>query len=109
MAVKLSTPRLRIVLDEDATEDDVEIVQTTNVDLVLAERTGRRHKWGPISESPLAYQTFLAWAALRRRGRIPETVTYEDFAETAVSISAVDDDDEEDDPGTPTGPDHGSG
>jgi hypothetical protein len=108
VTVKLSTPQLRIVLDEDATDDDVLTVQTTNVDLVLAERTGRRHKWGPISESPLAYQTFLAWAALRRRGMIADSITYEDFAGTAVSISAVDDDDEGD-PGTPTGPDPGSG
>jgi hypothetical protein len=108
VTVKLSTPRLRVVLDEDATEADVLTVQTTNVDLVLAERTGRRHKWGPISESPLAYQTFLAWAALRRRGLIADAVTFEAFESEAVSISAVDDDDEAD-PGTPTGPDHGSG
>jgi hypothetical protein len=105
VTVKLSTPRLGVILDEDA--DEVLEVQTTNADLILAERTGRRHKWGPISESPITYQTFLAWAALRRRGMIPESVTYETFEQTTASVSSIDDDDEE--AGTPTGPDPGSG
>jgi hypothetical protein len=104
--VKLSTPRLRVVLHED--DNDAIDVQTINADLVLAELTGRKHKWGALAESPLTYSTFLAWAALRRRRLIDPAVTFEAFSTTCASIETVDDDDEEADT-RPTGPDPVSG
>ena len=102
-SVRLSTPALRVVLHED---DDAAVeVQTTNADLVLAERTARKHKWGTIQESPLTYQTFMSWAALRRHKLIDDTVTYEAFEGSCASIEIVDDDDDDDDgAGLPTGP-----
>lgn len=109
--IRLATPRLSIILNED----DVEAleVQTINADMVLAERTARKHKWGSMSDSPITTLTFLAWAALRRRNLIPQDVTFETFEKTTASIADADDGaddvDEEDTPGTPTQPDHVSG
>jgi len=107
--IKLATPRLRVVLNED--DADAIEVQTINADMVLAERTARKHKWGTMSESPMTTLTFLAWAALRRRGLIDPGVTFEAFEATTASISDADDDDdaEDDDTGRPTLPDPGSG
>jgi len=107
--IKLATPRLRIVLNED--DADAIEVQTINADMVLAERTGRKHKWGSMSDSPITTLTFLAWAALRRRGLIDQAVTFEQFETSTASISDADDDDDGEggDDGSPTLPDPGSG
>lgn len=106
--IRLATPRLRVILNEDDLEA-IE-VQTINADMVLAERTARKHKWGTMAESPMTTLTFLAWAAMRRRHLIPADVTFETFEATTASISDADDDDTEpDDTGTPTPPDPGSG
>ena len=108
--IKLATPRLRVVLNED---DLTAIeVQTINADMVLAERTARKHKWGSMSDSPITTLTFLAWAALRRRGLIEQSVTFEAFEASTASIEdadADDDDESDDDAGRPTRPDPGSG
>ncbi len=109
-SVKLSTPLLRVVLHED---DDTEVtVQTVNADLLLFERTAKRHKWGSIGDNPITFQTFIAWSALRRRKVIDDGVTFEAFSQTCGSIEVVDDEDDPDaeaHPGTPTRPDPGSG
>lgn len=104
--VKLATPRLRVVLNED--DADALEVQTINADMVLAERTARKHKWGTMSESPMTTLTFLAWAALRRRHLIPADVTFETFEATTASISDAEDDAEGDDAGDPIPADPGS-
>lgn len=98
---KLATPKLEVYLTED--DDEPLVVQTINADLVLTETTGRKHGWGTFTDAPMKNQTFMAWAALKRKGLL-NGQTFEDFEQTAVSISGVDGD-----PVSPTPPDPGSG
>lgn len=85
--VRLTTPRLRIVLGDDSEVT----VQATNADLVRWDVTRAKHKWPAIKEAPFLWLTFVAWAALRRTKTVPDTVTYESFQETAQSIEDVTD------------------
>lgn len=104
---RIPTPRLWVWLDEDSPP---ELVQSTNVDMVEAERVARQHKWGSMSESPLLYLTFIAWSAMRRSGKLPDGMTFETFrSSTAAVQDADDDDDDPDGDGSPTPPDPGSG
>ena len=105
--MKLPTPRLSVVLSVD--DEEALPVQTLNVDLMLAEQTGRKHGWGSLADSPITYQTFLAWAALRREHRIPDDLTYDTFAKTAAAITSLDADEGEATNGTPTPPGPGPG
>jgi hypothetical protein len=108
MPVRLATPRLSVVVTADS--DEAITVQTIGADMIAAEATARKHKWGTISESPVTWLSFLAWSALRRTKQIPETLTYTEFSTNLGSITDVDeDDDEEDEQGTPTRPGPGSG
>lgn len=84
---KLATPRLEIYLSED--DDEPVTVQAINADMVLGETTARKHGWGSFSDAPIKNQTFLAWAALRRRKLIPDGMTFEEFEKTAVSITTA--------------------
>jgi hypothetical protein len=101
---KLATPKLVVYLSED---DDAEpvVVQSINADLVLTETTARKHGWGSFSDAPIKMQTFLAYAALKRKG-VLNGETFEQFEQTAVSITT----DDGDPAGSrPTLPDPGSG
>jgi hypothetical protein len=55
-------------------------------DYLAFETTGKRQKppWGTISESPTRFESFVAWSALRREGRIDEP--YEGFLDRVVQI-----------------------
>jgi hypothetical protein len=100
---KLATPKLEIWLSED--DDEPIVVQAINADMVLGETTARKHNWGTFGEAPMKNQTFLAWAACRRRHLIPDGMTFEQFEATAVSITVA----EDPKPVLPTPPDPGSG
>jgi hypothetical protein len=101
---KLATPKLVVYLSED---DDAEpfVVQSINADLVLTETTARKHSWGSFTDAPIKMQTFLAYAALKRKG-ILNGETFEQFEQTAVSITTADGDPAG---SVPTRPDPGSG
>ena len=88
MSVRLATPRLSVVLAEG--DDEAIVVQVINADMVLAEVTGRKHNWGKFTDSAIQYQTFMAWAALKRRGLIPGDLLYEKFAGECASIESID-------------------
>lgn len=108
MTVRLGTPRIRVVVSADA--DEAVIVQTIGADMVAAESVARKHKWGPVSDSPVTYLTFLAWSALRRDHRLDEAVTFDQFAKTIGSIEdAPEQEGEDTDAGTPTPPGPGTG
>lgn len=108
MTVKLSGPKLSILLNEDDPEPIV--VQTLTADMVAAERTARKHGWGAMKDSPMVMLAFLAWHAARRRKLIPQSLTYETFEADVADIADVSDDPAvEDAPGSPTPPDPGSG
>lgn len=85
--VTLQTPRLSVVISEDAPA--AVVVQTINADMVLAERTARKHNWGPLTESPMLMMTFMAWAALRRKQLIPADQSWEQFEATCASLEDV--------------------
>ena len=86
--VKLSTPRLRIVLGDDSEL----VVQATNADLVKYDMTRARQKWPAAQDAPFLWLTFVAWHALRRTGGIPQTTTYEAFSESTQEITNLSDD-----------------
>lgn len=86
--VKLSTPRLRVILGDDSEL----IVQATNADLVKFDMTRSRQKWPAATEAPFLWLTFIAWHALRRTGGIPQTTTYEQFSDSTQEIANLSDD-----------------
>lgn len=64
--MRLTTPRLRVQLD-DGTEHDV---QTMNPDAIRFDVTRGRKGWPDSKDAPLLWATFLAWAAMRREGKL---------------------------------------
>ncbi len=59
---KFSTPRMRVTLD-DGTELDI---QTTHADAVRYDISRARFGWPAVSDAPMLWTSFLAWAAIRR-------------------------------------------
>jgi hypothetical protein len=89
MGIQLSSPRLRVVLGDDR----VVQVQAINADLVRFDMVKARHKeWPTAEEGPLLWVTFVAWAALRRTAVIPESVTWDDFWQSAQDVENLTDD-----------------
>ena len=89
---KLPTPRLMVFLGDDPDADDLEpiAVQTINADMVLMETTARKHNWGSMQEAPMKSLTFLAYAALKRRGTV-NGETFEQFEAKALAVTSADD------------------
>ncbi len=79
----LTIPRLRVIPAEGEPWE----VQAYNPDLLLYEDTAAKHRWPPIKSAPFRWMTFLAWAASRRTGRIPQTLTWEVFAATVLEVT----------------------
>lgn len=101
--VKLTTPRLRVVLADDTVHE----VQCTNADLVRFDLTRAKHKWPGPEAAPFLWLTFVAWSALRRSGVIADAVTWEAFQDSTLDISNVSDDGEDGpDVADPTRPGH---
>jgi hypothetical protein len=76
-------------------------VQTNNRDLVLWDRTRIKHKWPRFDEAPNLWLTFIAWAAARRTGAIPEDVRYEAWEAEVIDVAGAEDDDDDEDMGRP--------
>lgn len=82
----------RIIIDVamiDGTEHTGVVV--TTADRMKLAATARRHKWGTLQDDPDRSITFLAWAALTRRGVF--SGTWDDFvnqSETVTSPEAED-------------------
>lgn len=98
MAVRLTAPLVRVVVAGD--EEPLEL-QTTNMDLVLWDRTRAKRKWPKFDEAPFLWLTFLSWAAARRTGHIGSETTYEQWEGSVLDATAVDPDEEEE-AGRPT-------
>ena len=75
--VRLATP-LVTVLMEDGTVHEVRV---RNPDYLKWDRTAAKHGWPPMDKAPHTWLTFVAWAALRREGRIGDDITWEAFSE----------------------------
>jgi len=69
-------PLLRVVMADGAEWE----VQPIGPDQILWERTAVKHKWPDFQQTPVTWQTFLAWAASRREGLIPPSLTWEAFS-----------------------------
>lgn len=95
---KLTTPRVRVILDDPAMPEDEgnEIIfQPRNVELVAWDRERGAHRWPNADEAPFLWMTFLAWKYLQRTGHI-EQCTLADFEKRCLSVSSAGDDDEVD-------------
>lgn len=71
-AVKLSSPRFRVVLgdvDDEASWQELR-VQAIGRDLQAAETLFHRRKWGPAQSQAIKFQAAAAYYALRRTGAI---------------------------------------
>jgi hypothetical protein len=101
--IKLNSPRLRVIREGF---DPLEL-QTANPDLVRWDRTRVKHRWPKLDEAPFLWLTFIAWSAARRTGAIAETMSYETWEGDVLDVANLDetDDDELDDElGSPTLP-----
>lgn len=98
--VRLTSPRVQVLRDG---YDPLE-VQTTNRDLLLWDTTRAKHKWPKFEDAPFLWLTFLSWSAARRTGAIAPEVRFEDWSDDVLQVTALDEDDEDDEFGTPTEP-----
>ena len=89
--VKLSVPRVRVVLGDDSVHE----VQCINADMVRFDLTRATQKWPGPETAPMLWLTFLTWAALRRTHTIAESVKWEDFRDTTQEVVNLTDDDEQ--------------
>jgi hypothetical protein len=87
-SVKLTTPRLRIVLDDGAEHT----VQTLNIDLLTFDRERARRGWPNAQDAPIVWLNYLAFSALRRESAIPTELTLAEFERKALEVSAIGDD-----------------
>ena len=75
-------------------------VTATNADLVAFDLTRAKHSWPSMRDAPFLWQTFVAWHALRRTGRLAsdgKPLTFDAFRDTA-EVEADPDESEEADP-----------
>ena len=87
--MKLAAPRIRVALEQPATDELLEIdLQTDNRDLVLWDATRARRNWPKGPDAPMLWMTFLAWAALHRTGEISED--FDAFNNRCVAIVPLD-------------------
>jgi hypothetical protein len=86
--VKLTSPRLRVVLGDDSVVE----VQCSNADLVRFDMTRAKHKWPGAQDAPFLWLTFISWAALRRTRVVADSVTWEAFSESTLDIENLTDD-----------------
>jgi hypothetical protein len=76
-------PRIRVLMDDDTVHD----VQALNIDLVMFDRERARHRDWPSSEEGGAfYQSWIAWHALTRLGKVPKMNFFE-FCERALEVA----------------------
>src|SRR5262245_21351922 len=75
--VQLSTTRVEVILDDGATLT----AQVTNADFIRWDRTAAKHGWPTIQAAPFLWLSFVAWSALRREGQLPDSYTWDRFAD----------------------------
>ncbi len=95
---RLISPKL-IVKRADA--DYLEL-QTANPDLIRWDRTRVKHKWPSFEDAPFLWLTFIAWAAARRTGAIPQDMTYEAWEAQVLDVSPAAEADDDEELGRPT-------
>ena len=81
------------VLMDDGTE--YRDIRITMADKIAYSETRGRHNWPKVEEDPFRFMAFIAFAALRRTGKI--TGGFNAFIERVVDVDLPDEDDELDD------------
>ena len=76
--VRLTTPRLRVILGDDTAVE----VQVINADLVRFDMTRNQHKWPDAESAPMLWLTFVSCVALKRTHTIPEATTWEAYRDS---------------------------
>lgn len=97
---QLISPKVRILLEQEGTDELLEyVVQTDNRDAVRWDLLRAKKQWPKGVDAPMLWMTVLAWNALRRSGiTVPDNI--EPFLDKCVQVSAADKD------GNPVAPDH---
>lgn len=85
---------LRVALDEH----DEYVVTTRLSDHNLWDITRSKHKWPTPADAPMTWLGFLAWAASRRSGSIPASMTWEAFLAACEGVENVTEDQTDADP-----------
>lgn len=90
-----------------AVEDQDEFVVTTRLsDHNLWDITRAKHKWPVPADAPMTWLGFLAWAAGRRTGKIPTSMTWDAFLAACEGVENIT---EDENPADPTNPAPGPG
>lgn len=89
--IKLASPRVKVVMENDAGEWVEYIVQTDNRDAVRFDVMRARRHWPDAQEGPMLWMTVMAWSALKRSGEIGGAWGEPDkFFDACVEIVPVD-------------------
>ena len=86
--VRLTTPRLRVILGDDTAVE----VQVINADLVRFDMTRNQHRWPDAESAPMLWLTFVSWVALKRTHTIPEATTWEAYRDSTQQVENLTDD-----------------
>lgn len=91
MGIKLSTPRVKVVLgdpDDPDTWEETE-VQTIGRDLQAVEELLGQLKRGAFGANPIAAQAMAGYFAMRRTGRIDAGMTWPEFEASYLEVADV--------------------
>lgn len=72
---RLPTPLARVRMSDGRVLE----ARIINPDYLMWDRTASRHNWPSAQQGPFLWQTFLAWAALKRTQQID--ATWEEFSD----------------------------
>jgi hypothetical protein len=95
--VSASQLEIRVALDDQ----DEYVVTTRLSDHNLWDVTRAKHKWPTPGDAPLTWLGFLAWAASRRAGKIPASLTWEQFLAACEGVENITEDETTADPTIP--------
>lgn len=90
MSAQLTTPRIRVVLQDGAGELTEHEFQAINADMVAWDRERPRYGWPQADGAPILWVTFLAWKACKRTGILD--VSLKDFEAAALQVEVIDPD-----------------
>jgi uncharacterized protein (DUF2237 family) len=101
--VQLSTPRIRLILADDAAPDGMteHVVQAVNADLVAFDRERPRYNWPGADTAPMLWITYIGWKAAMRCGVVPP-MKLPEFEAKALQVEALKDGKGEDETVDPT-------
>ena len=88
--IKLSSPRLRVTVEDEGGALVQYDVQTSNADMIRFDLLRQRKGWPSMKEAPMLWMTVLAWHALKRSGKAGDD--FEAYADRIVELTTIDED-----------------